>query len=73
MGYFVMLFILLRINSNTINNIAEVYPNAVTIEYHFEGFDPTFAGLDWRSLRLVLEEREDAWYLVGIAHDEWTI
>jgi uncharacterized protein YraI len=58
---------------NTINNIAEVYPNAVTIEYHFEGFDPTFAGLDWRSLRLVLEEKEGAWYLVGIVHDEWTI
>ena len=58
---------------NTINNIAEVYPNAVTIEYHFEGFDPTFAGFDWRSLRLVLEEKEGAWYLVGIVHDEWTI
>ena len=58
---------------NTINNIAEVYPSAVTIEYHFEGFDPTFAGLDWRSLRLVLEEKEGAWYLVGIVHDEWTI
>lgn len=58
---------------NTINNIAEVYPQALTIEYHFEGFDPQFAGLDWRSLRLVLEEKEGAWYLVGIVHDEWTI
>ena len=58
---------------NTINNIAEVYPNAATIEYHFEGFGPTFAGFDWRSLRLVLEEKEGAWYLVGIVHDEWTI
>ena len=58
---------------NTINNIAEVYPNAVTIEYHFEGFDPTFAGFDWRSLRLMLEEKEGDWYLVGIVHDEWTI
>lgn len=58
---------------NTINNIAQVYPNAVAIEYHFEGFDPAFAGLDWRSLRLVLEEKEGAWYLVGIVHDEWTV
>jgi uncharacterized protein YraI len=58
---------------NTINNTAEVYPNAITIEYHFEGFDPTLAGFDWRSLRLVLEEKEGAWYLVGIVHDEWTI
>lgn len=58
---------------NTINNIAEVYPQAVTIEYHFEGFDPEFAALDWRSLRLVLEEDEGAWYLVAVVHDEWTI
>jgi len=58
---------------NTINNIAEVYPQALTIEYHFEGFDPQFVGLDWRSLRLVLEEKEGAWYLVAVVHDEWTI
>ena len=58
---------------NTINNIAEEYPQAVTIEYHFEGFDPEFVGLDWRSLRLVLEKEEGACYLVGIVHDEWTI
>jgi hypothetical protein len=58
---------------NTINNIAEVYPQAITIEYHFEGFDPQFVGLDWRSLRLVLEEKEGIWYLVAVVHDEWTI
>lgn len=58
---------------NTINNIATVYPNAVTVEYHFEGFDPEYAGMDWRSLRLVIEEYEGNWYVVGIVHDEWTI
>lgn len=58
---------------NTINNIATVYPIAKTVEYHFEGFDPQYAGMDWRSLRLVLEEYEGAWYVVGIVHDEWTI
>lgn len=58
---------------NTINNIAEVYPNAVTVEYHFEGIDPEYEGMDWRSLRLVLEEVDGAWYVVGIVHDEWTI
>jgi hypothetical protein len=58
---------------NTINNIAEVYPEGVTVEYHFEGFDPQYDGLDWRSLRLVFEARGGTWYLVGIVHDEWTI
>jgi hypothetical protein len=58
---------------NTINNITEFYPDAIFIEYHFEVVDPKFDGLDWRSLRLVLEKYKGEWYLVGIVHDEWTI
>ena len=57
---------------NTLNNIAQVYRNAVTVEYHFTGFESRFVGLDWRSLRLILEEQAGTWYLVGIVHDEWT-
>ena len=60
-------------HGNVINNIAEVYPQGAMVEYHFEGFDPAFEGLDWRSLRLVLEEQGGTWYLVGIVHAEWTI
>jgi hypothetical protein len=55
-----------------INNIAEVYPQAVTVEYHFEGFEQQYAGYDWRSLRLVLEQAGEDWVLVGIVHAEWT-
>lgn len=58
---------------NTTNNSAEVYPDAAIIEYHFPGIDPTLEGIDWRSLRLVLEQKDGAWYLVGIIHDQWTI
>jgi hypothetical protein len=58
---------------NTINNLAEVYPGAQVVEHHLAGTDPRFAGMDWRSLRLVLEQVGDTWYLVGIVHDEWTI
>jgi (p)ppGpp synthase/HD superfamily hydrolase len=29
--------------------------------------------MDWRSLRLVFEKKNDIWYLVGIIHDQWTI
>jgi hypothetical protein len=58
---------------NTINNLAEVYPQAEVVEYHLAGADPRFGGMDWRSLRLVLEPVGDTWYLVGIVHDEWTI
>ena len=58
---------------NSIDNIASAYPDGVLVEYHFEGFDPQYAGMDWRSLRLVFEEQGGSWYLVGIVHDEWTI
>ncbi len=57
---------------SSIDNIATVYPDGEVVEYHFEGFDPQYAGMDWRSLRLVFEEHDGAWYLVGIIHDEWT-
>ena len=58
---------------NSIDNIATAYPNGVMVEYHFEGFDPQYAGMDWCSLRLVFEEQDGTWYLVGIVHDQWTI
>jgi len=58
---------------NTLNNSFEVYKNSIIVEYHFSGIDPKYEGMDWRSLRLVFEKKNDVWYLVGIIHDEWTI
>ena len=57
----------------TANNLAEVYPDGRFVEYHFSGFDPQLEGMDWKSLRLVFEQLDGAWYLVGIVHDQWTI
>lgn len=58
---------------NTINNVEEAYPNGHFIEFHFTGLDPQYSGMDWRSLKLVFEEYNGNWYLVGIVHGEWTI
>jgi hypothetical protein len=58
---------------NSLDNIADFYPGAVFVEYHFSGFEPQYGGMDWRSLRLVLVQRGGTWYLVGLVHDEWTI
>ena len=60
-------------SGNSIENSQAFYPDAFVVEYHFSGFDPQYAGMDWRSLRLVFQQHEGAWYLVGIIHDEWTI
>lgn len=58
---------------NMINNEFEVYPNSIIVEYYFPGFDPKYEGMDWESLRLVYEEKDNTWYLTGIVHDQWTI
>lgn len=57
---------------NMINNIQQAYPNGPFVEFHFTGFDPQYSSMDWRSLRLVFEEENSEWKLVGIIHDEWT-
>ncbi len=59
-------------HGNSLNNISEVYKDSIFVEYHFSGFDPQYGGMDWRSLRLVFEEEDDVWYIVGIIHDQWT-
>lgn len=61
------------IPGNIVVNIEEVYPQGNFVDYSFSGFNPEYGGLDWESLRLVFEEYNGIWYLVAIAHGQWTI
>lgn len=58
---------------NTLNNLADVYPGAYFVEFHFPQFDPQYEGMDWKSLRIVMEQDDGIWYVIGIIHDQWTI
>lgn len=58
---------------NDINNMDTAYPDGSFVEYHFTGFNPEYAGIDWESLTLVFEEEAGSWKLVGIIHGQWTI
>lgn len=58
---------------NTLINYEEVYPNTRLVEYHFPEFDKQYDGMDWESLRLIFEEKDGAWYLIAVIHDQWTI
>ncbi|GAE87569.1 GerMN domain-containing protein [Acetivibrio straminisolvens] len=60
-------------SGNTIVNISDVFPEGKFMDYYFSGFTPEYDGLDWASLRLVFEEYDGQWYLVCIAHGQWTI
>jgi hypothetical protein len=58
---------------NSIDNTFEYYQSSMVVEYYFPGFDAQYAGMDWRSLRLVFMQQGNDWFLVGIIHDQWTI
>ncbi len=57
---------------NMIDNWLEVYPNAIMVEYYMDGTNPDYGGMDWGLLRLFFEVHHGKWWLVGIAHGEWT-
>jgi len=59
-------------SGNTINNVSEAYPDGVFVEYHHPGTEE-YSGMDWYSLRLVFEQMDGKWYLVGVVNDQWTI
>ncbi|MHA6480533.1 hypothetical protein ACX1C1_01130 [Paenibacillus sp. strain BS8-2] len=58
---------------NTEPNIKDVFPEGYSVEYYFSGFDKEFAGMDWASLILVLEEVQGNWYVCAVVHSQWTI
>jgi hypothetical protein len=60
-------------SGNIINNIPEIFPDGMIVEYHFSGFDPQYGGMDWRSLQMVFTQENGVWYLVALIHGEWTI
>lgn len=59
--------------SNTVNNVLEIYPQGIFVEYYVPGRDKTIDYRDWSSLRLVFEESNHEWYVVGLIHDGWSI
>ncbi|MCC3143922.1 hypothetical protein LJ207_01120 [Halanaerobium sp. Z-7514] len=60
-------------SGNMLENQFEVYEQPIIVEYYFSGFEPKYAGMDWKSLRLVFEKHENSWKLTGIIHNQWTI
>lgn len=58
---------------NMINNLIEVFPESLLVEYYHEGTDQ-YSGMDWESVILVFLQDEAAdYYLIAIVRDMWTI
>lgn len=62
---------------NLINNLLSSFPQPTyrIVEYHQPGTDPTYGGMDWTSLMVILKDAGGGtqWTLVGLAHGSWTI
>ena len=57
---------------NSINNLAEVFPDATVVEYYHPGTS-FYGGLDWSALRFVFETDGDQLVLRGLISDQWEI
>ncbi len=59
---------------SSIDNAATVFPDSQIVEYHFPGFNDQYGGMDWVSLRLVLQQHPASkqWFVVAVIHDHWT-
>ena len=58
---------------SSVNNLNDIYNNAIAVEYYFPGFKAQNDGLDWQSLILVFNEDNGAWYLTGIIHNSMDV
>lgn len=56
-----------------VENVTTAYPGATFVEYHFDGLEEQNEGLDWCALKLVLEQVDGQWQLIGIIHSQWVI
>lgn len=57
---------------NSLNNLREIYPKADFTENFVRG-SKSNPEMDWKCLRLVFEQLNGKYYLVGVINDQWTI
>lgn len=57
---------------NCPENAAEVFPGGVYVEFHEEGTEE-LGGLDWASLKIVMEEYEGSLKVVAVVHSIYTL
>ena len=60
-------------SGNSLENVAEAYPDCYFVEFYFPGINPKNNGFDWCGLKLVFEPVAEKYMLVGVIHSEWTI
>ncbi len=57
---------------NSLNNLKEIYTGNDFTENYIKGTEKN-GEMDWKTIRLVWEEFQGKYYLVGVVNDQWTI
>ncbi len=60
-------------SGNSIENVQTAYPEADFVEFYFPAQNPAYEGIDWSALKLVFENVEGEYYLIGLIHSQWTV
>ncbi|HJA63582.1 MAG TPA: hypothetical protein H9719_05535 [Candidatus Intestinimonas stercoravium] len=60
-------------SGNSLENVAEAYPDARFLEYYFPSLDPSNNSFDWCALKTVFVWSAGKYQLVALIHSEWTI
>lgn len=58
---------------NSLENVLQVYPDGVTVEFHFPTLSGDESKTDWCSLKLVFQSYQNTYKIAAIVHSEWTI
>lgn len=60
-------------SGNATENVKSAYPGAVFVEFYFPELQEKNGGFDWCGLKLVFEQVDDQYLLIGFIHSEWTV
>lgn len=60
-------------SGNALENVDDAYPDGRFVEYYFPGVEPQYEGIDWCALKLVFQDYQGGYRLVGVIHSQWTI
>ncbi len=60
-------------SGNALENVSTAYKGLEFVEFYFPGSDPEENGSDWSALKLIFEQYNNKYTLVGFIHSEWTV
>ncbi|MGB1252966.1 MAG: SH3 domain-containing protein [Candidatus Promineifilaceae bacterium] len=60
------------VQGNMIDNSNDFYAESHIVEYHFDGFNPDYGGLDYSTLRVILTPHDGRYAIVAIVNNSWS-